>query len=146
VILLYFVYNIVAAILAGPFGKLSDRLGRKKLLVTGYLTFSLCYLGFAWANSQVMMVIVFILYGLYTALITGVERAFIAEVSPLALKGTMLGLHSTIVGIALLPASLIAGFLWDSLGASFPFIFGASLSLLAAVILVGYMKSSPVTK
>lgn len=65
----------------------------------------------------------------------GVERAFIAEIAPTSLKGTMLGLHSTLSGIALLPASVIAGVLWDSIGVYAPFIFGGAMSLIAAVIL-----------
>ena len=109
VILLYFIYNITASILAVPFGKLSDRVGRKRLLVPGYITFSICYLGFAFVSNQLMMVMVFVLYGVYTSMIAGVERAYVAEISPPELKGTMLGLHSTVVGIALLPASIIAG-------------------------------------
>lgn len=141
VILLYFVYNMTASILSMPFGKLSDRIGRKKLLVPGYLAFSLCYLGFAFASSQWMMVLVFVLYGAYTAMIAGVERAFVAEISPPELKGTMLGLHSTVAGIALLPASILAGFLWDAFGSTAPFLFGAALSLAAALILVLFMKN-----
>ena len=141
VILLYFVYNLTASALSIPFGKLSDRIGRKKLLIPGYLAFSACYLGFAFASSQWVMVVVFVIYGAYTAMIAGVERAFIAEISPSELKGTMLGLHSTVAGIALLPASVIAGFLWNAFGAAAPFVFGAGLSLAAAVILMAFMKN-----
>jgi MFS family permease len=86
------------------------------------------------------MICIFALYGMYTAMIAGVERAFIAEISPKELKGTMLGLHSTIVGVALLPASTIAGLLWNLFGAAVPFIVGASLSLLAALLLYFGMK------
>ena len=141
IILLYFVYNMTASVLSIPFGKLSDRIGRKKLLVPGYLVFSLCYLGFAFAASKWMMVAVFVLYGAYTAMIAGVERAFVAEISPPELKGTMLGLHSTIAGVALLPASMVAGFLWDAFGPAVPFIFGAGLSLIAALLLGCFMKN-----
>jgi len=141
VILLYFIYNITASILSLPFGRLSDRIGRKKLLVPGYLTFSLCYLGFAFAPSQWSMVIVFVIYGAYTAMIAGVERAFVAEIAPSELKGTMLGLQSTITGIALLPASVIAGVLWSAFGAAVPFVFGAGLSLVAALILLIFMRN-----
>jgi MFS family permease len=74
-------------------------------------------------------------------MIAGVERAFVAEISPPELKGTMLGLHSTVAGIALLPASIIAGFLWDAFGAAVPFVFGAALSFAAALILVFFMKN-----
>jgi len=142
VILLYFMMNITGSVLSMPFGKLSDRIGRKKLLVPGYLAFSVCYFGFAFASDQLMMVVVFLIYGAYTAMIAGVERAFIAEISPPELKGTMLGLQSTVVGIALLPASIIAGLLWNAFGAVVPFVFGAGLSLVAALILVFFMKNT----
>jgi len=145
VILLYFVYNITASALSLPFGRLSDRIGRKKLLVPGYLAFSLCYLGFAFASSQWTMFAVFVVYGAYTAMIAGVERAFVAEISPPELKGTMLGLQSTVAGVALLPASLIAGILWSAFGPAVPFIFGAALSLAAALLLVLFMKNPRVT-
>jgi MFS family permease len=140
VILLYFIFNIVASVLSLPLGKLSDKIGRQKLLIPGYLAFSLCYVGFAFASSQFMMIAVFVLYGIYTAMITGVERAFVAEISPPELRGTMLGLHSTVAGIALLPASMIAGALWSAFGDVAPFLFGAGLSLVAALVLVFFMR------
>ena len=140
VILLYFIYNITASLLAIPLGKRSDQVGRKRLLVSGYIVFALVYIGFAFAYNKTFMIALFILYGVYTAMIAGVERAFIAEISPQELKGTMLGLHSTIVGIALLPASAIAGVLWTSFGAEIPFVFGACLSLAAAFVLIILMK------
>ena len=141
VILLYFIYNMTASVLSMPFGKMSDRIGRKRLLVPGYLAFSVCYLGFAFSTNQLVMVTVFVIYGAYTAMIAGVERAFVAELAPPELKGTMLGLQSTVAGIALLPASVVAGLLWDAFGAAVPFIFGAGLSLAAALILIFFMKN-----
>lgn len=140
VILLYFIYNITASILAMPCGKLSDKIGRKTLLVSGYVVFALVYLGMAFPFNKMFMISIFILYGAYTAMIAGVERAFIAEISPKQLRGTMLGLHSTIVGIALFPASMIAGVLWDYFGARVPFIFGTIMSLAAAGVLLFLMK------
>jgi len=140
VILLFFFYHVVASIFSFPMGKLSDKIGRKNLLVPGYVTFALCYLGFAFAGSQAAMAAAFILFGMYTAMITGVERAFVAEISPPELKGTMLGMHSTVAGIALLPASVIAGLLWNSFGSVVPFVFGASLSLISAALLQLFMK------
>jgi len=141
VILLFFIFNAVASVFSLPLGRLSDKIGRKNLLVPGYITFSICYLGFAFATTKAMLAMVFVLFGIYTAMITGVERAFVAEISPPELKGTMLGLHSTIAGIALLPASIIAGFLWSAFNSSVPFIFGACLSMSAALILVVFMKN-----
>lgn len=144
VILLYFVYNITSAILAIPFGKRSDKVGRKKILIIGYLTFAMVYLGFAFAASKWMLVAAFVLYGFYTAMVTGVERAFIAEIAPANLKGTMLGLHSTLVGVALLPASVIAGVLWDTIGSFAPFVLGALLSVAVAVLLGVFFKKKHV--
>jgi len=126
---------MVSSLFAVPFGKRSDRIGRKRLLVAGYLTFALVYAGFAWAPNKTIIVAAFALYGLFTAMTAGVERAFISEIAPKELKGTMLGLHSTLAGIALLPASVIAGILWSTFGSGVPFAFGASLSLLSALIL-----------
>lgn len=139
-ILLYFLYNVTASILSVPCGKLSDRVGRKKLLVGGYLTFSLVYFGFAFCTGKPMMALIFVVYGVFTAMTAGVERAFIAEIAPAALKGTMLGLHSTLAGIALLPASLIAGALWDTVGAFAPFVYGGLMSLLSAAILAAGLR------
>jgi len=141
VILLYFVYNITASALSFPLGRLSDKVGRKNLLVPGYLVFSLCYFGFAFAGNQLLMISAFVLFGIYAAMITGVERAFVAEISPKELKGTMLGMHSTVAGIALLPASIVAGLLWNRFGAMVPFIFGAALSLVAALLLILFMNT-----
>lgn len=136
VILLYFIYNLTASIFAIPFGKISDKIGRKKLLVAGYLTFAIVYLGFGFSQTSWMFVVLFVLYGIYTAMSAGVERALISEIAPADLKGTMLGLHSTIAGIALLPASVICGFLWNSFGATIPFVFGAMMSIVAALLLI----------
>lgn len=143
-ILLYFIYNLTASVLAVPCGKLSDKVGRKSLLVGGYLTFSLVYFGFAFCSSKPLMILIFVVYGAFTAMTAGVERAFIAEIAPPDLKGTMLGLHSTLAGIALLPASVIAGLLWDNIGAFAPFIYGGMMSLLSALILS--IKLSHTTK
>lgn len=132
VILLYFLFNIVASLLAYPLGRLSDLIGRRALLVGGYLIYGLVYIGFAHVATRVGMVALFAVYGLYTAMTAGTERALITEIAPANLKGTMLGLHGTLVGIGLLPASLIAGFLWNTFGAAAPFWFGGILGLIAA--------------
>lgn len=142
-ILLYFIYNITASSLAIPCGKLSDRIGRKIVLVAGYIIFSLVYFSFAVCSNKIFMILIFIIYGIYTAMTAGVERAFISEIAPKELKGTMLGLHSTLAGLALLPASVIAGLLWDGIGAFAPFVYGGVMSLLAAIILSkGLQKKS----
>ncbi|MBQ4100571.1 MAG: MFS transporter [Oscillospiraceae bacterium] len=145
VIFLYFIYHLTASILAIPLCKLSDKVGRKRLLVTGYLTFSVVYLSLSVAISKPIIALTFILYGAYTAMTVGVERAFISEIAPCELKGTMLGLHATLVGIGLLPASIIAGLLWDYINTSAPFIFGSALSLISAIILGFFLKTKTST-
>ncbi|MGN1136560.1 MAG: MFS transporter [Oscillospiraceae bacterium] len=142
VILLYFLYNLTASILSVPFGKLSDKIGRKQVLISGYLLFSVVYFGFAFASNSAGFIIIFLLYGIFTAMTAGVERALIAEIAPSELKGTMLGLHSTIAGIALLPASVICGFLWEHFGSAVPFVFGASMSALAAILLMLFFRTT----
>lgn len=101
-----------------------------------YLIFAVVYIGFGIAKTDWMFVLLFVLYGAYTDVSAGVERALIADTAPTDLKGTMLGLHSTIAGVALLPASVICGFLWNSFGSTVPFVFGALMSLLAAFLLI----------
>ena len=146
VILLYFIYNLTASVLAVPFGRLSDKAGRRNVLVCGYIVFSAVYFGFAFSDAKRSFVLLFILYGIFTSMTAGVERALVAEMSPASLKGTMLGLHSTITGIALLPASMICGFLWNSFGDSVPFVFGASMSLLSALILALFFRDKSSSK
>ena len=125
-----------------PFGKMSDRIGRKSVLTCGYLLFSAVYAGFAFASSVPAFVLIFTVYGVFTAMTAGVERALIAEIAPTELKGTMLGLHSTVSGVALLPASVICGFLWDRFGTAVPFLFGAGMSMLAAVLLMVFFRQN----
>ena len=142
VIFLYFLYNISASLLAIPAGRRSDQIGRKPVLIAAYVVFALVYFGFAVVNRTEVMVGLFILYGVYTALITGVERAYISEIAPQEFRGTLLGLHGTIIGLTLFPASMIAGVLWTMIDASAPFIFGGSLALAAALTLGFVMKDN----
>ncbi|MEN6338710.1 MAG: MFS transporter [Clostridiaceae bacterium] len=141
VILLYLLYNVVSSMLSLPMGKLSDKIGKKRLLVYGYLAFSLTYLGFALVKSGVMLMLLFALYGVYTAMTAGVERALIAVLSPPEHKGAVLGLHGTLTGIALLPASVLAGALWNAVSASAPFFLGAALSFVAMISIAIIFRS-----
>jgi MFS family permease len=135
----YLLYNAVYSVLSYPFGHLSDRIGRKRLLVAGYAFYGLVYIGFAVApsglhpSSFILVFGLFALYGVYSALNEGLEKALVADIAPPDQRGTFVGLHSTLTGIGLLPASLLAGALWSLLGPSAPFWFGGCLGLAAAL-------------
>lgn len=129
---LYLVYNIVYALAAWPAGHLSDRLGRRSVLVAGYVVYGLTYLGFAFFNSAAASWVLWGVYGLYVACTEGVEKALVADLAPKEHRATVLGLHATVVGLGLLPASLVAGVLWTRLGPQWVFIAGGALGLLAA--------------
>ncbi|ADL08552.1 MFS transporter [Thermosediminibacter oceani] len=133
ILLLYLTYNLVYNIVSYPAGAISDRIGRKVMIVAGYLIYGFVYFGFALASTPVSIWVLFAAYGLYTAFTEGVEKAFISDIAPENVRGTMIGLHATLVGIGLLPASLIAGALWNAFGASAPFYFGGFMGILAAV-------------
>ncbi|MCL2270763.1 MAG: MFS transporter [Treponema sp.] len=133
VILLYFAYNLTGSLLSYPAGILSDKFGRKNLLCMGYFLYGVVYLGIALLSNNAAFVFLFILYGFYTALTTGVERALIVDIVPPEHKAGALGLHSAIVGIGLLPASVIAGFLWKWLGPSAPFMSGGILAFVTCI-------------
>ncbi|MDR2924142.1 MAG: MFS transporter [Treponema sp.] len=132
-ILLYFLYNIVASILAYPFGRLSDTIGRKNMLCIGYFLYGAVYLGIGLLSGKIIFIILFVIYGFYTALTTGIERALVVEIVPDTQKASALGLHAAIAGFGLLPASIIAGLLWDVMGQSTPFVFGGILAFITSI-------------
>ncbi len=133
VILAYLLFNVVYAALSYPFGRLSDRIGRKTLLVIGYLFYSGVYLGFALIGDVAWIWSLFAAYGFYIALTEGVEKALVSDIAPPDLRATLIGLHATMLGIGLLPASALAGWLWGAFGAPAPFYFGGAMGLLAAL-------------
>lgn len=135
VILLYLVFNISSSVLAIPSGKLSDRFGRHRILVPGYLIYGLVYLGFAFLNAKAGVIFLFVAYGAYNACISAAERAFIAENAPEGRRGTVLGLYGTLQGIGLLLSSMIAGLMWEKINSSAPFLFGGVIGILCALLI-----------
>jgi len=131
VILFYLVYNIIYALVSYPASRLSDAIGRKALLVLGYFCYGLVYLGFAMNRSPGNFWLLFGAYGLYIGCTDGVEKALISDIAPANLRATTIGLHATLVGIGLLPASFLAGMLWKFMGPSAPFYFGVIMGILA---------------
>jgi len=133
ILLLYLFYNLTYGVLSFPIGRLSDKIGRKKILVIGYLIYGLVYLGFAVIGKPSCLWLLFGIYGFYSAFTEGIEKAYVSDIAPAELRGTLIGLHATLVGVGLLPASLIAGGLWQAFGAPVPFYFGGVLGVLAAI-------------
>jgi len=131
ILLLFVAFNLVYALSALPAGLVSDRLGRKRVIVVGWSIYALAYLGLAVASVAWHVWLLFALYGLYYGVAEGVCRAFVCDLVPVERRGTAYGLYHTAVGLSLLPASLIAGWLWHLIGPEAPFFFGAAMAGMA---------------
>ncbi|MBP6787739.1 MAG: MFS transporter [Candidatus Promineofilum sp.] len=133
-------FNVVYTAVAGPAGRLSDRVGRPRLILAGWAVYAVIYLGLALAGAAWQVVALFIAYGTYHGLVEGNARAFVADLAGAEGRGVAYGLYHAVVGLATLPASLIAGVLWQGVGdwAGFgpaaPFLFGAALAGVAALL------------
>lgn len=141
ILVMYMVFNFATSLFSTRFGALGDKIGYKKLLVSGYLLYGVVYIafGFITPGSRYLLWIFWPVYGLYYAMTEGIEKAFTARLAPVNSRGTALGLYSTIVGIGLLPASIIAGFLF-SLAPNAPFLFGGFMAIITVIILGFYVK------
>jgi MFS family permease len=133
-------FNLVYALASGPAGALSDRLGRRRLILGGWLVYGVLYLGFAWATDGWQVWALMTVYGLYYALTEGVAKAYVADLVPADQRGRAYGVFNAAIGLGALPASLIAGILWQGLGRwpgfgpAAPFLFGAGMALLASLL------------
>lgn len=133
-------FNAVYSLLAGPLGSLSDRIGRRRLMLTGWTIYALVYLGLALSHTGAQIWALFGIYGIYYALTEGVAKALVADIVPQEQRGTAYGLFNAAIGITALPASLIAGILWQTISPAAPFVFGSALSLLAGILLFTWVK------
>ena len=130
------VMNFTYMLSAYPLGLLSDRIGRKGILVGGFWLFSLVYLGFALADQPGQIWGLFALYGVYLGMSQGILLALVADLTPGELRGTAFGVINLVIGIVLLPASLLAGFLWQQINPQTPFLVGSGLAIAASFLLV----------
>lgn len=139
-------FTAIYTALSGPLGAWSDKVGRRKLIIGGWFAYGLVYLGFALANMGWQIWMLFGLYGVYYAATEGVAKAFVADIVPDAQRGTAYGLFNAAIGITALPASVLAGLLWQGAGTwtgfgpAAPFFFGASLALVASTLLWRMIK------
>lgn len=139
--LLWAAVSGVAAVFAVPLGGLSDRIGRLRLLVTGYVAYAVFYAAMAaWAAPGWKLYLLFGLYGVFMAATEGVERALLADLTPPEQRGTAFGWLNLTTGALLLPASLLFGGLWEGVNAATAFGFSAACALLAAGLLAAWVR------
>jgi MFS family permease len=139
------VFNLVYALVSTPAGSFSDRVGRREVIIGGWLVYAAIYLGFGLAQAAWHVWVLYVIYGLYYGLAYGTAKAMVADLVPIEVRGTAYGTYNAVLGILDFPASLIAGLLWQGaggwagLGAPAPFLFGAAMSLLAALLMLFWM-------
>jgi MFS family permease len=140
ILLMLTTFNLIYSTMAGPLGAISDKLGRRRLIVGGWTAYGLVYLGFALSKTGWQVWVLFGLYGLYYAATEGAAKALIADLVAADQRGKAYGIYNAAIGLTAFPASLIAGLLWQGsfgwsgFGPSAPFLFGAGLALLAGVL------------
>ncbi|AIE83780.1 MFS transporter [Fimbriimonas ginsengisoli] len=137
-LLLYALFNVVEATLGYAAGGLSDKVGRKPLIVAGWTIFALVYLGFALASSPGIAWALFVAYGLYYTFTQGTQKAFAADLAHADRRGAELGAFHMLLGLGALPASLIAGALFSRVSPSAPFFMGAFTAALSAGLLLAF--------
>ncbi|TKJ46635.1 MFS transporter [Candidatus Aerophobetes bacterium Ae_b3a] len=133
-ILLYVLFYVVYTICIIPAGMLSDKIGRKPVLITGYLVFAVTSLGLIFTSSIYTLLLFFIVYGIFYAMIDGVQRALVVDLAPGNLKATALGTFHTAIGLVALPGGYIAGLLWDKIGPGATFTYGFTLAIISIAL------------
>lgn len=135
----YLLFNLVYSLSALPAGIAADYFGRKRIILLGFILFAILYYGFAVVSSANTIWILFGLYGLFMGLTEGIQKAFLATIIPQDFKATAFGVYNTVIGIAMFPASLIGGWLWDHVSPSATFYFGAVTASLSAVLFIVFI-------
>jgi MFS family permease len=130
----YLTFNLVYSLSSVPAGIAADRFGRKRVILLGFVLFALVYAGFAVAGSSAAVWVLFGFYGIYMALTEGIQKAFLASIVPSDFKATAFGVYATAVGLAMLPASIIGGWLWDHVSPAATFYYGSGTATLSALL------------
>jgi MFS family permease len=135
-LVMYILFYLIYTIFTVPAGMISDKFGRKPVIISGYLLFGLTSIGLSLTSDLFWTVCLFMLYGLFFAMIDGVQRAFVVDLTPPELKATALGTFHAATGLAALPAGLIAGLLWEFFSPETTFFYSFIVSIVAAVLLL----------
>ena len=136
---LYLLFNLIYSLSAIPAGIAADRFGKKRVILLGFVLFAVLYYGFAVAEDASAVWILFGFYGLFMGLTEGIHKAFLATIIPPDFKATAFGVYNTAVGLAMLPASLIGGWLWDHVSPSATFYYGAITAVLSIILFVVFI-------
>jgi MFS family permease len=138
--ILWFFLHLSKTIFSIPGGSLSDRIGRRSVMILAWTVYGLVYLGFAFASKAYHIWLLFFIYGLFFGLSEGTERAWVADLVEESKRGTAYGVYNFFIGMATLPASLLMGLIWKTVGVRWAFSFGAGMALIAAFLAIVLMK------
>jgi MFS family permease len=144
-ILAYVLFNFSYSLFSYPAGIITDKIGPRKVLIFGYILFAAVYLAFGLINQSLFVWILFPIYGLFMALTDGVSRSYISAIVPDTLIGTAFGAYQTVTGLGAFLASFIAGWLWNLITPSAPFIFGGVMAIITAILFI-FLKTKPIQK
>ncbi len=148
ILIMLAMFNLIYSLISTPAGSLSDRVGRRRLIIGGWLVYAAIYFGFALAQTSWQIWMLYVVYGLYYGMAYGTANALVADLVPDHLRGTAYGTYNAVIGLLAFPSSLIAGILWEGVGAwqgfgpSAPFFFGGALALVAAILMAFWMPKS----
>jgi MFS family permease len=138
--LLWIILHFVKMTTSVPGGQWSDKIGRRKVIVSGWIVYALIYLGFGFSSSMFHVWILFAFYGIYFGLTEGVEKAFVSDLVSDKFQGTAFGFYHLAVGVAAFPSSVVFGLIWQKFGSLTAFSYGASLAGIASILLLSLVK------
>ncbi|MBF0565530.1 MAG: MFS transporter [Nitrospirae bacterium] len=135
----YLMFNVVYSISGVIAGASADKYGKKRIILLGFVLFAFLYYGFAIASEPKTIWILFSLYGIFMGLTEGVQKAFLATIIPADFKATAFGVYNTAVGLAMLPASLVGGWLWDHVSPSATFYYGSATAAASSILFIVFI-------
>jgi len=136
---LYLTFNLIYSLSAFPAGMAADRFGKKRIMMIGFILFAFIYYGFAVAGSATTAWVLFGLYGIFMGLTEGVQKAFLTTIIPSDFKATAFGIYNTAIGLALFPASLIGGWLWDRVSPAATFYYGSAMAAVSTLLFIAFI-------
>jgi len=143
-ILIYAGFNLVAALISYPAGFLSDKFGRRNILIAALLVFFVAYIGFAFTRNIALIAVLFAGYGLYQGIFRSVGKALASDFVPNRLRASGIGWYNATLGLLGLVASVVAGLLWDHVGHSAVFLYGAAFAVIGSIALLALVPAEQI--